>query len=178
MKTVSRFLCVIFLLTCCTCGILAQSDKSKRPSPPKTASGEVGNLKIVIDYGAPSVKNRTIFSATDGKEPYGKVWRTGANEATTFSINQDVTINGEPLAKGKYALFTIPDEKEWTVIFNKKPDQWGAYDYDSKEDALRIKVNAKKPDSLQEQLMFNVGNDGKVTFAWEHVTFDFMVKAK
>ena len=104
-----------FLMTCVLIGGfmlngIAQDDKSKRPSPPKTASAEVGDLKIVIDYGAPSVKGRTIFG---GLESYGKVWRTGANEATTLSVNKDVTIDGQALPAGKYALFTIPEKGDW-----------------------------------------------------------------
>jgi len=150
----------------------AQDDKSKRPSPPKTASAEAGDVKIVIDYGAPSVKGRKIYG---GLVPYDKVWRTGANEATTFSISEDATINGESLAAGKYALFTIPGEDEWTVIFNKNPNQWGAYDYKQDDDALRIQVKPNKTNQLQEQLNFKVGGDGKVHFSWEHQSFDFMV---
>jgi hypothetical protein len=89
-----------------------------------------------------------------------------------------VTINGESLPAGKYALFTIPEESAWTVIFNKKSDQWGAYDYNSYEDDLRIKVNQEQSADVTEQLQIEVGEYGKVVFAWEHVTFDFMVSAK
>ena len=178
MRKLTSIITACFLLTAIVFSANAQNDKSKRPSPPRTASGAVGDLNIVIDYGAPSVKGRTIFGGSGSLESYGKVWRTGANEATTFSVNKDVTINGQPLAAGKYALFTIPEEKEWTVIFNKKPDQWGAYDYKESDDALRIKVPAKKADNLQEQLVFKVNDTGQVEFAWEYVTFDFSVSAK
>lgn len=153
---------------------IAQGDKSKRPSPPKTASTQVGDLEIAIDYGAPSVKGRNIFG---GLEPYDKVWRTGANEATTFSVNKDVMINGKHLPAGKYGFFTIPSQGEWTLIFNKNPDQWGAYSYDEKEDALRIKVKANKSDQLQEQLMFKVDDKGSVHFKWEYQSFDFTVSS-
>ncbi|GJM30249.1 MAG: hypothetical protein DHS20C17_28840 [Cyclobacteriaceae bacterium] len=157
----------------------SQDDKSKRPSPPKTASGQVGDLKIVIKYGAPSVKGRTIFgSGSESLEKYGEVWRTGANEATTFSISKDAMINGKSLSAGKYGLFTIPGENEWVVIFNKNADQWGAYDYDESDDALRIQVAPKNPASLQEQLLFKVTDEGQVSFAWENVAFEFMVSAK
>ena len=178
MRKLHAILTAVFLLTAVVFSANAQNDKSKRPSPPKTASGSVGDLNIIIDYGAPSVKGRTIFGSSGSLESYGKVWRTGANEATTFSVNKDVTINGEPLAAGKYALFTIPEANEWTVIFNKKVEQWGAYDYKSEDDALRVKVPAKKLDKLQEQMVFKVNNSGQVEFAWEHVGFDFMVKVK
>lgn len=153
----------------------AQDDKSKRPSPPRTVSKAVGDLKIVIEYGAPYVKGRTVFG---GLEAYGKVWRTGANEATTFSVNKDVTVDGKPLPAGKYALFTIPEKGDWTVIFSKKADQWGAYDYDKAEDALRIKVKPKKLDQVQEQLAFDVDQKGVVQFKWEYQSFDFSVSTK
>lgn len=174
MKKLTYLLVSLFVITVAG-NAFAQGDKSKRPSPPMTASGQIGDLKIEINYGAPSVKGRKIYG---GLEPYGKVWRTGANEATTFSVNKDVTINGEPLPAGKYALFTIPTESEWTVIFNKNPNQWGAYSYNKEEDALRIKVQPDASDDLQEQLKFAVDDNGKVHFKWEYQSFDFLVKAQ
>jgi hypothetical protein len=92
-------------------------------------------------------------------------------------VNKDVTIDGKPLPAGKYALFTIPEKGDWTVIFNKKADQWGAYDYDKADDALRIKVKPKKLDQVQEQLSFDVGKEGVVQFKWEYQSFDFSVSA-
>src|SRR5688500_14138747 len=94
----------------------AQDDKSKRPSPPATLTTTMNGTGVIINYSQPSVKGRAL-----GKDiaPYGKVWRTGANEATTFEINRDVKIEGKDLKAGKYALFTIPNENEWTIIFNK-----------------------------------------------------------
>ena len=174
MKKLS-YLLVSLLVIFATSNAFAQGDKSKRPSPPMSTSAQIGDLKIDIDYGAPSVKGRKIYG---GLTPYDKIWRTGANEATTISVSQDVTINGEALPKGKYALFTIPTEGEWTVIFNKNPDQWGAYSYNKEQDALRIKVETDKSDDLQEQLMFKVADDGTVHFKWEYLSFNFMVKAQ
>src|SRR3954467_3196490 len=101
----------------------AQDDKSKRPSPPATASAttSTGNT-ITIDYSQPGVKGRTI-----GKEiaPYGKVWRTGANEATLFEVSRDAKVEGKDLKAGKYSLFTIPGENEWQFILNSETGQWG-----------------------------------------------------
>ena len=175
MKKLSYFLLSGLIILSCAYSASGQDDKSKRPSPPRTASAKVGDLNIVVDYGAPSVKGRTIYG---NLVPYGKVWRTGANEATTISVNKDVTVDGQPLSAGKYALFTIPEKDEWTVIFNKKADQWGAYDYDKSDDALRIAVKPVKAGSFQEQMAFNVSDNGNVTFAWENISFDFTVKAK
>jgi hypothetical protein len=103
----------------------AQEDKSKRPSPPATASATTSKgVTIKIDYSQPSVKAREI--GKDVEPMKGKVWRTGANEATVFEVNKDVNINGKALKAGKYGLFTIWNGDSWTVIFNKTWNQWGA----------------------------------------------------
>ncbi len=152
----------------------AQQDKSKRPSPPAKAEASVGDLHIEINYSSPAVKGREIWGSL---EPYNQVWRTGANEATTFEVTQNVTINGQALPAGKYALLSIPMENdEWVVIFNKEHNQWGAYNYNEEKDALRIKVKPGKTDELVERLKFDVSNNGIVTFKWENVTWNFEVK--
>ena len=157
--------------------LTAQEDKSKRPSPPAKAEATIGDLTIEIDYSRPGVKGRTIWGML---VPYGKVWRTGANEATTFEVNQDVLIEGQPLPAGKYALFTIPGEKEWTVLFNKEADQWGAYNYDESKNALdSVKVPAGKADAFTEQLTFDIEKTGPgagtVHLQWENVRVSFDV---
>src|SRR5215211_6965677 len=113
------------------------ADKSKRPSPPATASQKISSGAVItIDYSQPSIKGRTI--GKDLEPMPGKVWRTGANEATTFEVSQAVQVEGKPLPAGKYALFTIANEGEWTVIFNKTANQWGAFKYKDADDALRV----------------------------------------
>ena len=149
----------------------AQEDKSQRASPPAEATGTVDGVDIAIDYSQPSVKGRKIFG---GLEPYGKVWRTGANEATTFAVSSDVTIEGKALPAGKYALFTIPNEDEWTVIFNKQPDQWGAYDYDESQDALRVSVTPESSEST-EKLTFDIDDNGEVSMMWADQRVSFNV---
>src|SRR5688572_24519548 len=95
-----------------------QEDKSKRPSPPVQAKETIASGAVItIDYSQPSVKGRTI--GKDLEPMAGKVWRTGANEATTFDVNKTVKVEGKELPAGKYSLFTIADEGEWTIIFNK-----------------------------------------------------------
>jgi hypothetical protein len=94
----------------------AQQDKSKRASPPALVSQTLkSGATVSIDYSRPSLKGRTLSELA----PLGKVWRTGANEATLFEINKDVKIEGKDLAAGKYSIYSIPGEKEWTIIFNK-----------------------------------------------------------
>lgn len=168
------FLLATILLVSVFTTLQAQDDKSKRPSPLVQKQASIGDLTIAINYGSPAVKGRKIFG---GLEAYGKVWRTGANEATTFEVNKDVTINGEQLTAGKYALFTIPGENEWIVIFNKQAEQWGAYNYDEKKDALRVTVKSSATPETTERLMFNIDSKtGKVIFMWEKVAFSFDVK--
>ena len=150
-------------------------DKSKRPSPPDEVSGTVDGTDVVINYSRPSVKGREIFG---GLEPYDEVWRTGANEATTFEVSGDVEIEGQALPAGKYALFTIPrEEEDWTVIFNSVPDQWGAYDYDEAQDALRVEVAPEDTPETVEMLTFEVGDDGEVTMMWADKAISFDVSS-
>ncbi|HEY2728004.1 MAG TPA: DUF2911 domain-containing protein, partial [Parafilimonas sp.] len=130
-------------------------------------------VSIKIDYSQPSVKGREIGT---GVEPHkDSVWRTGANEATVFEVNKDVTINGKSLKAGKYGLFSIWHGDTWTIIFNKTWDQWGAFKYDKSKDALRVDVPNTPPPAASEKMTFIVGKDGKVSLAWGNVGFNFMV---
>lgn len=147
-------------------------DKSQRPSPPASTTANVGGVNVTIDYSAPAVKGRTVWGDLI---PYGKVDRTGANEATVFSVDKDVLINGQALPAGQYSLFTIPTETDWTVIFNKEAEQWGAYDYKESEDALRVTVTPVMVDEMKERLEFTVAADGTVKYHWEKLTFSFTV---
>src|SRR5687768_961252 len=118
-----------------TCG---QEDKSKRPSPPAVAKETLANGTVVtIDYSQPSVKGRVI--GKDVEPMAGKLWRTGANEATVFEVSKAVKVEGKDLPAGKYALFTIANEGEWTIIFNKTWKQEGVDNYKEADDALRVK---------------------------------------
>lgn len=109
-----------------------------------------------------------------GNNPFGEVWRTGANEATTVEFEDDVRIEGEALPEGKYALFTIPDEDQWVIIFNKAHDQWGAYNYDPGEDALRVTVEAQKTDTFTETFTITT-DDAGIALVWEHFLVPFTV---
>ena len=149
-------------------------DKSKRPSPPATVSVTTAKgVEIKIDYSQPSVKGREI--GKDVEPMKGKVWRTGANEATVFEVNKDVTVNGKSLKAGKYGLFSIWNGDTWTVIFNKTWNQWGAFNYKEADDVLRVTVPNKKPAQPSEKMTFTVSKDGKVMLAWGNVGFDFTV---
>lgn len=152
----------------------APEDKSKRPSPPAMASGTTkSGTTIKIDYSQPSVKGREI--GKDLEPMKGKVWRTGANEATVFEVSKDVTIEGKKLPAGKYGLFSIWNGDKWTIIFNKTSEQWGAFKYQESEDALRVDVPNTPMSQPAEKMMIMVDKAGKVSLAWGNVGFSFMV---
>jgi len=151
--------------------VFAQDNKP-RESPPATATGKVGGKTITIQYSQPSVKGRGIFGKL---VPYGQVWRAGANETTSIEFSDDVTLEGKPVAKGKYALFMIPNEKEWTVVLNKTI-KWGAFSYKQDEDVLRVTVPVKKAKAFAEKLTYDVSNKGVVSLTWADATVDFKVK--
>ena len=155
---------------------LAQQFAVPRPSQKSVLTQTVGLTDVTITYSRPGVKGRKIFG---GLVPYGKVWRTGANEATTIAFSDDVTIDGHPLPKGTYSLHTIPTENEWTLIFNKTADQWGSYSYDEKQDALRVNVKPRNAMEKREWMTFEVPqlSTDAATFviAWDNLEVPFTV---
>jgi Protein of unknown function (DUF2911) len=164
-----RLLTLSFILVCIllTTNLFAQ----KKPlSPAATAEGTIDGVKIKINYSAPSSRGRKMIG---GNEPYGTVWRTGANESTSFETSAPVKIEGKALPAGKFALFTIPGEKEWTIIFNKTIAM-GAYSYNQAEDVLRVNVPAGKPDSFVETFNISIVKN-KVVLQWETSKVEFAV---
>ena len=150
----------------------AQEGKAK-PSPTATATGKIGDKTITIVYAQPAVKGREIWGKL---VPYNEVWRTGANDATTFEVDKDVMIEGQALKAGKYALFTIPTEGgEWTIIFNSVVKQWGSFKYDASKDVLRVKVKSKKSDKMMERMTFDIKGN-MVHLMWENLAVAFKVK--
>ena len=168
-KIILSTLLVVAVSAFCT---LTAQNKSNRPSPPAQLEGMIDGLKVTVDYSRPSVKERKIFG---GLEPYGKVWRTGANETTWIEFSEDVKINGEALAKGKYGLFTIPNEDQWTIIFNKDWKGWGAYKYNQSNDVLRIDVDANNANSHIEQFTIGIDESGEMSLAWDKTLVNFTV---
>ncbi|MBO2013063.1 DUF2911 domain-containing protein [Hymenobacter negativus] len=151
----------------------APAKDAPKPSPAATATGKIGATDVTINYSSPGVKGRKIFG---GLEQYGKVWRAGANEATTVEFSKAVTVEGKPLPAGKYGFFVIPAETgQWTVIFNKEPKQWGAFKYDEKQDALRVMVTPRKTAAVTERLAYEVTPTGLV-LRWENVELPVAVK--
>jgi hypothetical protein len=155
----------------------AQQDKSTRPSPPATATGKIGDANIIINYSSPGVKGRKIFGEL---EPYGKVWRAGANEATIFETDHEIKVEGKKLPAGKYSLFATPGEKEWTLILNSQTGQWGIKrggeaNRDPANDVLTVTVKPRKAETLTERLVYLVNKNG-VVLKWENVEVPIAIK--
>ncbi|HEX6083175.1 MAG TPA: DUF2911 domain-containing protein [Thermoanaerobaculia bacterium] len=152
--------------------------RTPRPSPKSSLMQTVGLTDITINYNRPGVKGRQIWGAL---VPYDKVWRTGANEATTIQFSDDVWINGQKLAKGLYSLHTIPSTGDWTVIFNSVAEQWGSYSYTEAKDALRVKVTPQTAEH-REWLTFEIPemttDTAKVVIRWEKIAVPFTVDTK
>lgn len=146
----------------------AQIDKAPA-SPRARLTQQVGLTEVSLDYGRPGVKGRRIFG---GLEPYGRVWRTGANASTKIGFGDDVTFGGHAVPKGTYALYTIPGEAEWTVLLHGKTDLWGAGGYDEANDVARVRVPVVERADLQETLLIDLEGfhqDGaELVIVWEH----------
>jgi hypothetical protein len=175
MKRASLILttAVLFLVG----SVQAQGDKSKRPSPPAEAKQLLASgATVTINYSQPALKGRTI--GKDVEPMKGQLWRAGANEATVFEVDKPVMVEGKTLEPGKYALFMMPGEKEWTIIFNKTWKTWGAYDYEKNkaEDALLVQVKPATTEAAQERLTYTIDKDGLVKLLWGDLAVGFTVK--
>jgi Protein of unknown function (DUF2911) len=156
---------------------VAQQDKSKRPSPPGNAQFTFSDgKKVTIDYSRPSVKGRKIYG---GLVPYGQVWRTGANEATTFVTEKDVDVGRTRIPKGSYTLFSLPTEAGWKLIINKQTGQWGTK-YDQSQDLVRI--DAQKQALPQPLERFTIsfeppsGDGTTLRLDWENTRVSVPIK--
>ncbi|NIJ51858.1 DUF2911 domain-containing protein [Dyadobacter arcticus] len=144
-------------------------------SPHVSADGK--NLKI--DYGQPSKRGRVLFGkgGSGSLEPYGKVWRIGADSATMITFKKDGTFGGKPVKAGRYTFFALPTEKDWTIILNSELGQWGAYKYEEikGKDVLKVTVPNKSFPTSQEKLTFDV-KDTSLDFQWDKAGFSVPVK--
>jgi hypothetical protein len=146
--------------------------QTKAFSPEEEAVFQQEDLTVRVFYNRPYKKGRKIFG---GLVPYGEVWRTGANEATTFETNKDLNFNGNVLRKGKYSLWTIPEEESWTVIFNSQYGQWGVNwngeaNRDPEQDVLSITVPSLQHERELEQFTISfekVGEDAEMVLLWD-----------
>ncbi|MBD1393649.1 DUF2911 domain-containing protein [Mucilaginibacter glaciei] len=168
MKKRFIYLCIM-LMACATLKTYAQEPRIPEASSTQTIIQDFGLGKITITYSRPNVKGRKIFG---GINPYGEVWRTGANAATTISFSENVIVEGNKVPMGTYALFSIPGEKEWTIILNKTAKQWGAYSYKQSDDLLRFKVKPidvkEKRESLTMQFANSTTKSTDLYIVWDH----------
>jgi len=172
---------LLFISTFVAAAALAQAPapavKYPRVSQKSVLMQSIGTTDMTITYSRPGVKGRKIWGAL---VPYGAVWRTGANEATTIQFSDDVTINGQKLPAGTYSLHSIPGEKEWTLIFNSVSNQWGSYSYDATKDTLRVKATPATA-SFTEWMNFEVPmlstDQATVVLRWENVAVPFTVNS-
>ena len=168
---ISSALSTFILIT----GLNAQQIELPAPSPFARLEQRVGLTDVVITYSRPGVKDRQIFGDL---VPYDRLWRTGANMATTISFSDDVEIEGEKLAAGTYSLFTIPGRDQWTLIFNTEARMPGTASYDEKNDALRVKVDSHELNDEVETFLIDLNDvrddHANLVLAWA----DTYVKAR
>ena len=150
----------------------ANAQEKKAPGSPKiTVESPDKNVKVV--YGQPSKKGRTIFGdeKSSSLEKYGKVWRTGANEATEVTFKNDVMFGGKMVKAGTYTLFTVPGEKEWKVLLNSSLGQWGAFDYEKikSNDVATVTVPVSSNKTPIEKLTITPSNNS-IAIAWDNMT--------
>ncbi len=132
-----------------------RKDDADRKSKNGRLDATLGGAKVIVQYGRPEVRGRTIFGEL---VPYDKVWRTGANEATTFTVDKAVMVEGQALAAGTYSVLTVPAETSWTIIFNSVPGTWGTKGYDASQDVLRVEVTPKAGE-MTEVMTFSAEDD-------------------
>jgi DUF2911 family protein len=156
----------------------AQQDKSQRPSPPGTAEVTLKGKKITVEYSRPSLKGRKV-----GQElaPYGQVWRTGANEATSFTTEIDLNIGGVKVPAGKYTLYSLPSEGTWKLIINKQTGQWGTQ-YNEAQDLARIDMKKSSLPQPVEQFTISFDKKGEnaadLNLDWEKTRVSVTLKAE
>jgi hypothetical protein len=175
-----RRIIVLSLSVLLLAATVSAQDSAKKPplSPPANAEAKIGNANITIDYSAPSMRGRTIMGEL---VPYGKVWRTGANAATTLKSDTDLMIGKLHVPAGTYSLFTVPGEKEWVLIVSKQTGLMGSRDYDEAQDLGRVPMTVKTLGDPVETFTIGVKSSaattGSITLAWENVeaSVPFMV---
>jgi len=160
---------VVVLAALALVAIRGRKDKSQRPSPPAPAAkcDLPGGRSVAVDYSSPQMKGRKIFG---GLVPYGRVWRAGANEATTFVPTSDLMVGGERVPAGSYTLFTIPDKDKWILIISKKTGEWGI-PYPEGHDLLRVDMNTARTPGPVESFVTAFDNASKgctIRMEWEN----------
>lgn len=182
LKGFALFALALFVTSIACAQNMPGMAKKAPASPRDSVSGMIGKATVSIDYGAPSLKGRKILGVI---EPYGKPWRSGANQSTTFTTDKDIKVEGKLLPAGKYSFFTIPGETEWKIVFNSQVGQWGihkdasdprgyAASDDPSKDVLVVTVKPKKAGPT-ERLTYAINKKG-FSLIWEDVEVPVSVK--
>lgn len=146
--------------------------QNKPASPAASVTGKINGATITINYSSPSVKERVIWGEL---VPFNKIWRAGANAATTIEMDKDIVVEGQKLPAGKYSFFVIPNEKECVIIFNKVAKLSGTNNYNEKEDQLRVTVKQNLANSSTESLVYTI-NQNSIVLSWDKWNIPFSVK--
>lgn len=166
---------MLFCLTALVCHAQDQ-DSGPKPSPLAQTSIRFKDTYVKITYSQPEKAGREVFGKL---VPYGKVWRTGANEATEITTTRNITLNGFLLKAGTYSIFTIPDANNWTIIINSELGLWGAYNHNPRLDILKFKVPATRSAEIFERFTIQLAqrNDlADLAFMWDNVRVVVPVK--
>ena len=166
-------------IVCLLCGLWSFGQNFSYPmaSPRQVITQQFSVSQITVDYGRPSVRGRKIFGEL---VPYGKIWRLGANQATSITFYQPVKFGGVPVKKGDYAIFVTPEAHQWTVVLNYDSNAWGAYSYDPNENAIEFTVPVTQTKELQESLEFSfeaISNDKvNLVIRWEYLKVEIPIE--
>jgi len=171
MKNLKKSLSLVLFL------MISVASYAQKASPATTATGKVGDATITIAYSSPAAKERKVWGEL---VPYGKIWRAGANEVTTFETDKALKVEGKELPAGKYSIYVLPTEGEWTIIFNSQVGQWGitragVTTNDPTKDVLKVNVKPIASKAFQERLLYAVEKPG-FTISWEKITVPIKVK--
>jgi hypothetical protein len=147
-----------------------RGDDASRRSKNGKVEATIDGVKVTLEFGRPQVRDREVWGSL---VPFGQVWRSGADEATTFTIDKDARIEGQALPAGTYSLFTVPGADQWVVVFNKVARQWGAFSYDQGQDQLRVTVKPRAADH-EEAMNFEI-QGAEVVLRWAKVAVPFTV---
>lgn len=165
---------ILGLLTVFAFSIGFSFSQKKRVSPKETTAGEINGVEVSINYCAPSVKGRKIWGEL---VPYDKIWRAGANEATTMEFGKDIRIQNNKLPAGKYSFFVIPNKEKCTLIFNNDFKQWGSYNYSMDKDQLRIDVSPILNSKSIEKLVYEI-SDKTIYLKWSNWIISFDISSE
>lgn len=176
MKTAGIISFILLITTLLTLDVQAQERTTDRiwASPNAAVSQTIGLTEVSLTYGRPSVRDREIFG---GLEPFGQIWRTGANESTAITFSGDVRVEGELVEEGTYSLYTIPGEEEWTIIINDKLS-WGTQ-YDESEDVLRVDVDVEESHFMEQMMIYfeNITEEsGDLVIHWANTKVNVLIE--